>query len=248
MASLLKLAWMELKLFAREPVTVFFTFALPIIFLFVMGEVFGNTPDPDGEVYRGVGPMDYYVSAYVGLVMTAMGVISLPVHLAAYREHGVLRRLRASSVSAWMIFGSQVMVSLVIVVLSSIILWAFATGFYDVGLPKSGGQVIAAFILSMLSFAAVGVLLGAVLPSPRAAQGAGLLLFFIMLLLAGAGPPREVMTDVMRWVGDVTPLRHVIGLLQDPWLGFGWNWAATGVVLGFTVGAALLSLKFFRWE
>jgi hypothetical protein len=75
MRTLKKLAWVEMKLFVREPITMVFTFALPIIFLFVMGGVFGNTPDPEGNIYRGVGPMDYYVSAYIGLVMTSIGVV-----------------------------------------------------------------------------------------------------------------------------------------------------------------------------
>ena len=45
MRTLFKLSWVELKLFVREPITVIFTLALPIIFLFVMGGVFGNEAD-----------------------------------------------------------------------------------------------------------------------------------------------------------------------------------------------------------
>lgn len=119
---------------------------------------------------------------------------------------------------------------------------------YDVQLPKSVGWLLPAFVLSVMSFAALGVFLGAVLPTARAAQGAGLPLFFVMMLVAGAGPPREVMTRAMQWVGDVTPLRHVIVLLQDPWLGFGWNGVASLVVAGFMVVAAGLSVRLFRWE
>ena len=93
-----------MKLFIREPITVIFTLALPIIFLFVMGGVFGNEPDVADNgtvVFRGVGPLDYYIPAYFGLVMMAIGTVALPVHLAGYRERGVLRRLRASSISVW---------------------------------------------------------------------------------------------------------------------------------------------------
>jgi hypothetical protein len=44
------------------------------------------------------------------------------------------------------------------------------------------------------------------------------------------------------------PLRHVILMLQDPWLGFGWHVSASLVVVGITVVAALLAARFFRWE
>jgi hypothetical protein len=39
-----------------------------------------------------------------------------------------------------------------------------------------------------------------------------------------------------------------VRLVQNPWLGFAWNWTDTLIVLGITVGAALISLRFFRWE
>jgi ABC-2 type transport system permease protein len=110
MRTLAKMTWVEIKLFVREPVTVFFAFALPLLMLFVLGEVFGNTPDPEGEVFRGIGPMDYCVPAYVGLVLRSIGMLALPVHLAGYRERGVLRRFRASAVSVWAVIGAQVFV------------------------------------------------------------------------------------------------------------------------------------------
>ncbi len=248
MRTLRKFAWIEMKLFIREPITVVFTFALPLIFLFVMGGVFGNTPDPEGAIYGGVGPMDYYVPAYIGLVMASIGLIGLPVHLTTYRERGILRRFRASSIPAWDIFGSQLIVSFAIAIIGGILLSVIALVTYDVNLPDSPGLVIPAFLLSIASFTALGILLGAILPTTRAAQGLGLILFFVMLILAGAGPPPEVMTEAMRWIGDLTPLRYVILLIQGPWLGFGWNVKASLVVSGFLLVSGFLAVHFFRWE
>ena len=86
------------------------------------------------------------------------------------------------------------------------------------------------------------------LPTVRAAQGLGLILIIVMMMLAGTGPPREVMTSVMRGVGDATPLRYVVVLIQDSWLGFGWNWTGFLIVMAFMAVASLLSLRLFRWE
>ncbi|OGO29885.1 MAG: hypothetical protein A2Z29_05650 [Chloroflexi bacterium RBG_16_56_11] len=246
MRTLLKLTWVEIKLFVREPITMVFTFALPIIFLFVMGGVFGNTPDP--SVYRGVGAIDYYVPAYFGLVICAIGVVALPVHLTGYRERGVLRRLRASSISIWALLGSQLLVSFIIAVLGSILVTVLAIAVYGVDLAQSPGLLALAFVIATLSFSAVGFLLGAVLPSTRAAQGIGLILFFVMLILGGAGPPPEVLTGAMQIIGDITPLRWVILVLQDPWLGFGWAGQASLIVVGILLAATALSARFFRWE
>jgi ABC-2 type transport system permease protein len=94
---------------------------------------------------------------------------------------------------------------------------------------------------SVLCFAAIGFLLGALLPTPRAAQGVGVLLWFVMFLIAGSGPPPEVLPDSMNTVANATPLKHVIRLIQDPWLGFGWNNTELIVVVGILVVAALAS-------
>lgn len=243
-----KMTWVELKLFIREPITMAFTFALPVIFLVVMGGVFGNTPDPEGKVYGGVGPLNYYTPAYIAMVISSIGVVGLPVHIAAYRERRILRRLRASSMSVWTVLGSQVLVSFVIAVLGSILLSAVSFITYHADFPKQLALFIPAFVLGSISFSALGFFLGAVLPTTRAAQGIGIILFFLMLILGGAGPPREVLDTPMRIIGDATPVWYVIQLLQGPWLGKGWNLDASLIVAGITVVATLLSARFFRWE
>lgn len=242
------LTWVEVKLFLREPLTVIFTLALPLVSLFILGGVFGNTPDPEGAVYRGVGAMDYYVPAYIGLVLASVGLVGLPVHLAGYRERGVLRRFRASSVRAGTVVGSQVAVTLASATAGSLLLIAAARLVYTYHAPQAVAQVVLAFVLGALAFSALGVLLGALLPTARAAQGAGVLLWFVMLFIGGAGPPPEVLTGSMQFLGRLTPLQHVITLLQDPWLGFGWNWTETLVVAGIGVISAAVTLRYFRWE
>lgn len=170
MKVLRETTWLELKLFFREPITVIFSLALPVLNLFVLGGVFGNTPDPEGEIYRGAGAMNYYIPAYVGLVIASMGLIGLPAHLAAYRERGVLRRWRASSMPVWSILAAQLAVTLVVSIAGTILLVALGWVTFEVTSPQDVLGVVVAFVVSSLAFAAVGVLLGAVIPTARAAQ------------------------------------------------------------------------------
>lgn len=245
MRLLAKMSWLELKLFLREPLTVLFALALPLLVLFVMGGVFGNEVDP--EFYRGVGAMDYYVPAYVALVTASVGLISLPVHIAGNRELGVLKRYHASSLPAWIVVGSSVITAFVIAVVSSTVLVVAAIPVYSLEAPDSIARVLAAFLLSAVMFASLGVLLGAVLPNARAAQALGVLMWFVMLMLGGAGPPPEVLTGAMDFVGRITPLRHAVAIMQDGWLSIdaGLSWAIVALIL---VATAAASLRFFRWE
>jgi len=249
MSTLFKLTWVELKLFVREPITVVFTLALPIIFLVVMGGVFGNEPSTgDTIIYRGVGAMDYYMPSYYGLIMMAIGTVALPVHLTGYRERGVLRRFRASSFSVWSVLGSQMMVSFVIAIIGSILITIVGIVTYHPHLPVYPWLLAAAFVIGTICFTCFGFFLGAVLPSTRSAQGIGLILFFVMMIVGGAGPPPEVLTGPMRVIGEITPLHWVIFMLQDPWLGFGWHGVASLITVGVTLVSAGLAARFFRWE
>jgi ABC-2 type transport system permease protein len=174
-------------------------------------------------------------------------LISLPTHIASDRERGVLKRYRASGVSTWTLVGAQVVVTFVIASVSAIILITVAVPTHDVVAPDSVLLVFAGFVLVALSFAAIGVLLGAVLPSSRAAQALGVMLWFVLLMLGGAGPPPEVLTGAMGTIGEWTPLRPAIEIVQDGWLSLdpGASWLVVG---GITLIAGVAAIRLFRWE
>src|SRR5271157_6384741 len=143
MKSLLKLTWVELKLFFREPLTMVFTFALPVVFLLVLGGDFGNKPDTSTlHTYRGVGAVNYYNPAYIALVLASIGVVIMPVHLTAYKERRVLKRFHASSLSVWNVIGSQILVSFIIAILGSILLTVVSMIVYHSEAPKMWGYLI----------------------------------------------------------------------------------------------------------
>lgn len=240
------LSWVEFKLFLREPVTVVFTLALPPLVLYVLAQVFGNTPDPTGKVYGGVGPLDFYTPSYIGLVIASLGLIGLPVHLAAYRERGVLRRFQAARMPARAVILAQLAVVFAAVLAGATLLVVLARLSYHVHWPVSWLGVGFAVFVGTLAFAAIGVLLGAVLSTARAAQGVGVLLWFLMLMISGGGPPPEVLGSVLRRTGEVTPLAHLRVAIQDPWLGRGVNWTEMLVLLAILVVCSALAAMALR--
>jgi len=214
---LANLTWIELKLFIREPFAVIFTFVFPLITLVVISGSF----EADDPAFRGATPSDYYLASYAGVVIGAVGMIALPVHVAAYAERGVLRRFRASSIPVWGVLGAQMIVGFVMAVTGAIVLVIAGRLIYDANLPEQVLGALSAFILATVSFLALGVLIAVITRNARAAQAIGLMMFFPMFLLSGAGPPRSVMSAPMEAVADVLPLTFVVRALQDPWLGEG---------------------------
>ncbi len=244
MMLLLRLAWLEAKLLLREPVTVVFTLGLPVVMELVMGGVFGNEVQPD--FYRGVGAMDYYMGAYVGLVVAALGLITLPTHIATYRERGVLRRFDASTIARRTVIGAQTIVTIALAAIGAVLVVGVGILAYHPAMPKSWSLVILGFVIAAVTFAMLGSLLGLVVPTARAAQGVGIMLWFVMLILGGAGPPPEVLPDAMGFVGTLTPLKHAVVMIQDGWLGFGWNGGEALIVGGFFVVSAALTAVVLR--
>ena len=252
MTSLLKMTRVEAKLFLREPVTVLFTFALPLMVLYVLGGVFGNeanqAADGDMVVYGGYGPTNWYTPAYVGLAIAGVAMIGVPAHIAEYRERGVLRRLRASAVSRSMFLSSQLIVAVLISTIGSGLLLAVAFPTTKVAAPESAPLFLAAFAIGAICFSAFGILLGTVLPTARAAQSVGLLFWFLFMFVSGAGPPPEVLPGSLAAIGDYAPLSPVIRMLQEPWLSGDWAVGHSMAVLGIGAVSAGVAYFLFKWE
>jgi ABC-2 type transport system permease protein len=252
MRGLGTLTWTELKLFLREPVTVLFTLALPLMVLYILNGVFGNeasgTADGEFVVYRGFGPSDWYTPAYVALAVAGFALIAVPTHLVEYRESGVLRRLQASGVRRGLVLSSQLLISLLVASVGSALLLVAAFALTDVSAPADPWLFAAAYLLGAVAISAAGIMLGAVLPTARAAQSVGLLLWFTFLFLSGAGPPPEVLPDTLQTLGSWLPLTPIIRLLQEPWLTGDWPVRESGVTLAIALVSGAVAWRAYRWE
>jgi ABC-2 type transport system permease protein len=244
-----KLTWTELKLFLREPITVIFTLALPLMVLYVLNGVFGNDASTgDFVVYRGFGPSDWYTPAYVALSVAGFALIAAPAHLVEYRETGVLRRLHASGVSRHLVLGSQLAIAVLVSTVGSALLVGVAFLVTDVTAPASSGLFGLAYLLGAVTISMLGIALGTVLPTARAAQSVGLLLWFVVLFLSGAGPPPEVLPDALATIGTWLPLTPIIRLMQEPWLTGDWLVRESLITAGIAAASTLTAWRFYRWE
>jgi ABC-2 type transport system permease protein len=223
----------ELRLMTREPLTLIFVFAFPVITMLIIGGSFGTTPT---VAFDQVNPSHWYVASYLTVVIAATGLVMIPVHLASYRERGVLRRLGAAGFPRWSFAVAEGVTGLVAIAAGSALLLVVAAPVY--GLPPVHHllHVVVAFALGSVAFVSIGVVLGTVLPSARAAQAVGLILFFPSFLLGAGGPPPHVMGSALRSIAGYLPLTRVTDSVRDPWLGIG---TATGSLAAVAVIALL---------
>ncbi len=207
----------ELRLIGRDPMTLTFVLVFPIVSMLIIGGSFGTEPD---EVFP-VNPSHWYVASYFSVVIGATGLIMLPVRIATYRERGVLRRFAAAGFPRWSFAVAQMAVGLTAIAVSGAVLLIAAAPVYGVPTVEDPAQVAAGVVIGSVLFVSLGVLLGTLLPSARAAQAVGLMLFFPSFLLGVGGPPPAVMSDALANIADKLPLAMVTDVIRQGWLGLG---------------------------
>lgn len=222
MARLIKA---ELRLMTRDPLVLTFVFAFPIVTMLIIGGAFGTAPNPG---FDHTDPAHWYVASYLTVVLAAVGLVMLPVHLAAYRERGVLRRFAAAGFPRWSFAIAQLAVGLLTTAVACVLLLAVAAPVYGIPAMHDWWRVALALPLGAVAFVSLGVLLGSLLPSARSAQAVGLLLFFPSFLLGAGGPPPHVMGSIVRQVASPLPLTLLTNAVREPWLGLG---PATGSLI-----------------
>ena len=230
----------ELKLMTRDPLVLTFVFAFPIVTMLIIGGAFGTTPD---RAFDFVNPAHWYVASYLTVVIAATGLVMLPVHLASYRERGVLRRFAAAGFPRWSFAIAQLVVGLITTLVACVLLLAVAAPVYGVPALHDAWRVAAALALGAVGFVSLGVLLGTLLPSARSAQAVGLLLFFPSFLLGAGGPPPHVMGAAVRHIAGPLPLTLLTNAVREPWLGLGSATGSLAAVAALAVATTVLAAR-----
>jgi ABC-2 type transport system permease protein len=208
--------------------------------MLIIGGAFGTEPD---EAFEFTNPSHWYVASYLTVTIAAGGLVMLPVHLASYRERGVLRRFTAAGFPRWSFAMAQLIVGLVTIAVACALLLAVAAPVYGIPALHSPWRVVAALLLGAVAFVSIGVLLGSVLPSARAAQAVGLLIFFPSFLLGAGGPPPHVMGSAVKSIAGPLPLTQLTDAVREPWLGIGQATGPLVAVACLAVAATAIAAR-----
>jgi ABC-2 type transport system permease protein len=241
MSRLAALAATEARLLTRDWTVVVFAFVFPAFVMLILAGVFGNEPD---EGYANRRPDDYYVAASIGVVLTALTLVGLPVALASYRERGVLRRFEAFGVSAAKVVSAQAAVTAGLVLLGGVIVLAVAAPTYGIPEIQRPGQTLLGLAAGTITLLLLGTAIGLAAPTARAAQAIGLLAFFPLYLLGGGGPPKGAMTDSMQTLSDLLP--SPITAISGPWLGVSNSGTQIAALAAWSAVAVLAIAWFVR--
>jgi ABC-2 type transport system permease protein len=246
--GLLKLTWLEIKIFLREPLGAFGSILFPVLVFVVIGRLLGGRVTPSSIATAGFVRVGLPVLASVLIALS--GVLSLVTIISIYREGGILKRLRATPLRPHTILTAHVLVKLVLTVVTMALMVLAGRRYYpiNVDVPVFGFAI--ALLISTWSILSIGFLIASIVPTARFAQPIGAAILYPMLALCGLFVPLESLPPVLRAAARVLPLTYAVSLLEGIWKGEAWS-AHIGDVVALVVVFAIctaLSAKVFRWE
>jgi ABC-2 type transport system permease protein len=241
-----KLMGSEAKMAWRVPVGLILGVAAPILVLVV----FGNIPGMNKAEAKFGGLTWFSVEfpVIIGFSVAILALISLPVHLASYREQGILRRLSTTPVPPSWMLAAQVFINLALAVVGLTVVVIVGTTAYGLGVPRQLGGFILALVLTIAAMFALGLWISSFARSGGSAGGIGQLFLYPSLFFAGLWTPREVMTPVLRNIGDWTPLGAAVHALQTSMQGGFPSAQALLVLVAYAAIFGYLAVRYFRWE
>lgn len=248
-SALRQLVVTETKLILRDPTAILMGILLPTILLLGLGAI-PVLREPSPEL-GGVRFIDTWAPTALIFGMVMLGFVYLPNSVAAYREQGVLRRMSTTPVHPGMVLTAQLIVVLGAILVGAALLILSSWLVLGIAPPQDPGLFAIAFLMGNVSLIALGMLIAAVAPNARVANGTTMALYVVLMLVGGLFLPRVFLPDFLVRLGDVMP--PGIQLMLDAWLGTS---AASGlphlaqlaIMGGIAVVAAVSAAALFRWE
>jgi ABC-2 type transport system permease protein len=245
--GLLKLTWLEAKIFVREPLGFVSSVMIPVVIFLLLGRSFGSSPA------RSAGAQQFLardLPLFASVFISINAALSLIAVISVYREGGILKRLRATPLRPAVILGAHVLVKLIFTGLSLGLMWLAGRRFYPVPLEAHVGSFALAVVVTTIAILTMGFVVASMVPTARFAQLIGSLVFYPMLGISGLFAPLAAMPRSWAMIGAALPLTHAVALLRGAWVGESWLAMTPHLgVLALTIAVCLaLTSRVFRWE
>ncbi|MFG2647504.1 ABC transporter permease [Streptomyces sp. NPDC048436] len=247
---------LELRQFFRLREQVVFTFAFPIVFLFLFASIFRD--DVEGA---GITASQLYVAAMIAAGIMSTSFQSLGISIAIERDEKVLRRLRGTPMPPAAYFLGKIWLVLVTGILETVALLLVGVTLFDVELPTSASKWLTfgwIFVLGLTGCALLGIAISSVPKSGRSATSVVVLPFLVLQFISGVYIAIDTIPDWMLNVSALFPLKWMCQGFRGVFLpesanvleqAGSWEYGRIALVLGaWCVGGLLLCLLTFRWK
>jgi ABC-2 type transport system permease protein len=244
-----RLLWHELKaqqkLFWRSREAAFFTFALPIILLVLLGSVYGD------EEIEGVRGATYLLAGLIGYGVAATAFAGLATTIVVRREAGLLKRVRGTPLPASTYLAAVILSTLIVIALQAATQIAIGRFLLDAEWPDAWLSLALAVLLGAMSFAGLGLAITGLVRSDEGSSAVVNAIYLPLTFISGVFFSVEAMPRFLEWIAQVSPLTYLLDLVRAAFVegeGLDASPRAIGVLLAWGIVGLLLALRMFRWE
>lgn len=194
----------------RQPTTVLFGFVMPIGIILIL-QLIGQEILGGGDVANQIVPgILAYSIANASLSASALT-------FTAWRNSGLLTRLRLEPISAWQILFSRYVVTAVITLLQTLVFVVLGVAFLGLELAAEFWWLgLAGVLVGSLVFFTIGALVGLVSQSEQAVSAGLNLVLLPLAFLSGCFVPMNSLPEGIQAVMQFTPLAALTqGLVES---------------------------------
>jgi ABC-2 type transport system permease protein len=235
----------QLRLYARSRELAFFTFLLPLIMFVLLGSTYGD------DTINGDRGADFLEAGMLGYGLVSTAFAGLAIFVVIRRENGVLKRVRATPLSATTYLAAVLSATLLAFALNAVFMIAIGRALFGVALPERWLSLVLTLLLGALAFAALGLGMTVIVRSAEGASATVNAVYLPMSFISGSFFSPHSFPQFLRAIADVLPLTYFIDLTRDVMLHGHqiWdNWGDVGVVLAWGIVGAVAALWRFHWE
>ena len=232
----------------RDRQSRFFTLILPVMFLVIFVNVFGNHTIGAEQVKAST----YYIPGISALGVIAASFTNLVIAVVAQRELGILKRRRATPVPAWvLVAGRTVTAAATSVVVVAVMLTIAVAGYGAHVTAATLPGILLTVVVGSAAFACLGFAVSTAISSADAAQPVVLVLTLPLYFISGVFVPSIRLPDWLNTIARVFPVQHLADALHhslDPAAtGLAVAWSDLGVIAAWGVAGAILAIRRFAW-
>jgi ABC-type multidrug transport system permease subunit len=171
--------------------------------------------------------------------------------IVRYRKNGVLRRLKATPLSAWEFLIAQVLSRLLVVLVASAVVYLGASALLDFPMYGSYLALVLVYVAGALCLISFGLIVAARLRTEEVADGLLNLVSWPMLLLSGVWFSLEGASAAAQVISRMFPLTHMVEAARAVMIDGAGVWEVLPQI-GLLAGLALfflgLAAWLFRWD
>ncbi|WP_326698874.1 ABC transporter permease [Streptomyces sp. NBC_01754] len=230
--------------FWRNPQAVAFTFLLPVVIVTIFGAVFGG--DEKQPFFFGLTGMEYYTPMIVAVSVLGACYGQLAIVLSTRRQTGMLKRLRATPLPAWVYFVGLLTHCVLVSVVDVTLVIGVGT-FYGVSLPAHWAALGLTLVLGAASFCALGAGVASMVRSAEAAPALVQFIQFPLVFISGSYFP--IHAGALNTIAGLLPVKP----FNEAMLGAfaptgGYQWKELGILAVWGVLGAVVAVRRFRWD